>query len=84
MKVHIDGGLYLESDAMQYILKDYTGRTDKEGRDVYNVLGYFGSIEGAIQKLVDLKIRESKADNLGQLLLDLNEVRSYITSRFGE
>ena len=37
MKVHIENNLYIESDGMQYILKEYTGKTAENGTPLFKL-----------------------------------------------
>ena len=81
MKVHIEGSMYLESDAMQFILKDYTGSTDKNGNELYKTLGYFPKIESAIKHLIKVKLMQSTAHTLGELYTELQSIRQFVESR---
>ncbi|GED73108.1 hypothetical protein BRE01_68100 [Brevibacillus reuszeri] len=49
MKVEIEDNLYLESDGMQFIIKEYTGKKDTLGRDLYKVHGYFSGVDHAVK-----------------------------------
>ena len=80
MKVQIEGNLYLESDGMQFIIKRYIGSKDKNGNDLYNTLGYFSSLEHAIKHLIKLKVMESTAQTLKELLEDVKRIKSDVES----
>lgn len=87
MKVQIEGNLYLESDPMQFIIKEYTGNVSKDKNtgketELYNTHGYFTSIDSAIRYLVKLKLKESKASDLRELLEDFNRLDKWIHSLF--
>lgn len=87
MKAQIEGNLYLESDSMQFIIKDYTGavnvdkKTGKE-TETYNTLGYFSSIESACKFLIKMKLMQSSAANLQELLQDFNRINQWVRSLF--
>lgn len=84
MKVQIEDKLYLESDGMQFILKEYTGRTAiKDGKtsEVTNTKGYFQTVEGALTFLVKMKLMESTATDLQTLISSVKEVRDYLKER---
>lgn len=85
MKVKIEDNLYLESDAYQYILREYSGKTytDKDGkeREGSRVLGYYGTVQQAIESLVQMKLRESTATTLTELKEDLEKIRQFIKSK---
>lgn len=75
MKVHIENNLYIESDGMQFIVKDYTGKQDKHGNDLYNTKGYFSTLEQTIQFLIKQKVMQSTATDLKSLLEDVRRLR---------
>ena len=81
MKVQIENQLYLESDGMQFIIKEYSGKQDKAGNDLYKTHGYFSSVEGATKHLVKMKIMDSAAKTLGELLNEVQNIREYIESK---
>lgn len=86
MKIHIEGKTYLESDEYQYVLKTYTGNfqtynKDKENeyeRETFKVEGYYGTINQALNAVLNMKIKESTARNIGELLRDVDRIREYI------
>lgn len=75
------GKLYLESDPMQYMLKLYNGKTDDKGNELSKTLGYFKTLEGASNHLLRMKIHESTAETLGELVSGLEDIRTYIRSK---
>lgn len=93
MKVFIDqvvvngeikGDLYIESDSMQYMINLHTGaRTDDKGKvtDVYTNKGYYGTLAQAVKGIVKMKIAESQATTLSQLIADIAYIESYIDSK---
>lgn len=78
MKIKLDENLYLESDDMQYILKKYSNKTytNKDGEEIraYQNLGYYGSIEQAINSLVNKKILNSDATSFIELKNELTKI----------
>lgn len=75
----VEKSLYLESDEFQFILKRYNGRTSvdkKSGKeiDLYDTLGYFTNIHFALNKLMKMKIMQSTAANLDELLIDIKRI----------
>jgi hypothetical protein len=84
VKVQIENNFYLESDSMQFIIKEYVGRTDKEGRDVTNTLGYFGTVQGALDYFyLKRKVKESTATNLVELLADIKALKELLNQTLG-
>lgn len=81
MKVQIEGNLYLESDDKQFIIKQYNGSVDKQGKETFTPKGYFSSVEGAMQYLLKMKIKESAATTLSELLRDVRELRVWIAQK---
>jgi len=85
MKVHIENNLYLESDPYQYLLKEYSGKTytNKKGEEIegYSTLGHFGTINQAIKYLMEMKIKESTAKNLTELLREVQQIKKDINKK---
>lgn len=83
MKVHVENSLYIESDGMQFIVKDYTGKvyTDKKtGKETeaFNTLGYFSTLEQCVQLLIKQKVMQSTATDLKSLLEDVRRLREEV------
>lgn len=81
MKVCIENNLYIESDGMQFIVKEYTGKQDKNENDLYKTHGYYPTVEGALKKVVKMKVMDSTAQTLGELLAEVESIRGYIESK---
>jgi hypothetical protein len=87
MKVHIEGKIYLESDTMQFILKEYTGaisidkKTGKE-TEVCNNIGYFTTIQSALLRLLKMKLADSTATNLVEMIADIKRIEEGIKAKF--
>lgn len=78
MKVHVGDNLFIESDELQFIIRKYSGKNDKNDRPIYTNLGYFSSLSAAIQRLVKIKVMESEATTIGELLTDLERIEREI------
>lgn len=91
MKVFIDevygengdvkGKLFIESDEYQYLLREYNGKTDATGRELYKSLGYFPTIESALNKLVTMKLKQSTSQDLREVIREVAEIKEYIHSK---
>lgn len=81
MKIHIEDKLYLESDGTQYILKLYSGKKNEKGEETYKSLGYFGKLQHAIKHIVRLKIKESQATTLKELMQDIKKIDDWIEEK---
>ncbi|ANY69737.1 hypothetical protein BBD42_27025 [Paenibacillus sp. BIHB 4019] len=81
MKVQIEGNLYIEHDGRQFIIKQYTGKLDSKGSEAYAAIGYYTKLEFAIKRLVQLKISESTAATLRELLTEVESIGEYIRSK---
>lgn len=81
----IKGKLYLESDAMQFILREYRGtRTDKKGvvTDITVTHGYYTDVKSAVNKLIKMKIMQSGAETLLELREDVRRIEQAVSSNF--
>lgn len=85
MKVNIEGNVFLESDGNQFIIKKYTGKvyTDKNGKETeaYDTLGYFNQLKHALGHLVRMKIMESTANTLQELIEEIKQIELFIESK---
>lgn len=82
MKVNIENNLYLESDSMQFILKEYNGNEDKHGNPLYKTHGYFPNIKSALKHVMKMKIMNSTAANLVELRSDIGKIERIINTHF--
>lgn len=84
MKVLLDKRkkLYLESDAHNYMINKYSGKKDKNGNEIYQTLCYAGKIEHAIKYLYELKLRESTATSMKELIEDHKQIIKEIKELF--
>ncbi|WP_019123794.1 hypothetical protein [Brevibacillus massiliensis] len=81
MKVQIEENLFLESDGLQFIVKEYTGKKDTLGRDLYKVHGYFPTVTSSLNHLVKMKVMQSTAQTLSELVQDIQRIEQYIESK---
>jgi|SRR5690625_2691850 len=84
LKINIEGNIYLESDEHQFMLKRY-GNTyiNKEGEEVqnYTVIGYYPTIERAINSFITKKLLDSQATTLKELKQDVESIREFVKSK---
>lgn len=78
MKVVVDGKqkIFIESDSMQYILRKY--EEDKEGELKARSLGYFRGLPGALKFVLNMKIKESTANEIKELIKELQRIEKEI------
>ncbi|WP_371318221.1 DUF5405 family protein [Paenibacillus elgii] len=83
IKVKIENNLYIESDSLQFIIKEYTGTKNVKGADKYITHGYFASLGQAVKHLVKMKVDQSTATTLCELVQDMKRIEEYIHSKIG-
>lgn len=69
--IHIKDDYYIDSDAYQFILKQDMHRVDKEGRPIFDNLGYYATVEQALRGYLKTEMRgyASKPDiEIGEAL----------------
>ncbi|WP_145413766.1 hypothetical protein [Paenibacillus xylanexedens] len=85
MKIQIEENLFIESDSMQFIIKEYTGKqTVGEGGKVtenYKTHGYYSDVKSCLNKIVKMKVMDSTATTLSELLEEVNGIKEYIESK---
>ena len=84
MKVEIKRNVYLESDKDQYIIKKYTGKQDEKGNELFTVIGYYGNLPSSVKKIFKLKLNESTASTLKELVSEVKKQNEYIETLFTE
>lgn len=89
MKVQIQDNYYLESDSMQFMIKEYSSKVveDKEsgGEKVIESVknhGYFPDIKAALNKFLKLKIMNSTAQDLKELIAEIRAIREFLENQF--
>jgi predicted Rossmann-fold nucleotide-binding protein len=81
MKIHIKDSLYVESDDRQFIIKEYNGKQDKQGNDIYKIHGYFGSMVQVVKHLIKMEVMKSEAKSLSELVADINRIEKEIEEK---
>lgn len=81
MKVHIEGNLFLESDERQFIIKEYSGKIDTTGKELFKALGYYPTVQQALKSFVNMKVKQSTASTLSELVQDVKSINLYIDSK---
>lgn len=92
MKVYIEdtfnedgelkGKLYLESDSMQFMLREYNGKFDKNGYELSKTLGYYTNVKSALTALIKLKVMQSTATTLTELHEDIRRIEQSVSLNF--
>lgn len=78
--IHIEGKIFIEVDERSAVIKEYTGKFDKQipDKELYNILGEFSKVQGAVKKILRLNIARSKTKDLNELLERLNGIERKI------
>jgi hypothetical protein len=81
LNIKIDGYL-IRSDENNIILE--TKKVAKEGKNAgkeyYSTIGYYGSLEGALNRLLDLKIKGCGANGIQEVLAAIKVIKTEIKS----
>ncbi len=80
MKVKIDERFSIESDPYNFILKEVKRAKGGKGQERTVIHGYYGSVADALNKVVKLKIKESTATTIQELVTDVRRIEEYIRS----
>ena len=80
MNLHIGGEWYLESDALNLILKQTYESKQKNslGKMVTTERGYYRSLEQVLNAVLDKGISQSDAESLTDLKNDVADIRTVI------
>jgi hypothetical protein len=55
--IHIKDDYYIDADETQFILKEDKHRVDKEGRPIFDSLGYYGTFKQAVSGFLKMEQR---------------------------
>lgn len=80
MKVQVEGNLYIESDSMQFIIREY-GLT-KEGEVSVKTHGYFPKIAHCLNHIIKMKVMESTANTLSELREDIQRIQALLVEQY--
>lgn len=84
MKIHIEDQIYLESDERNFVLKKYLGTINKQtGKEQFIPIGYFGSVQSAMNFMLRRKIGESKATTFKELKQDIDRIEEWLKNKIG-
>ena len=72
--------ILLRADSMNYEFCKLKNRTDEDGNvtESWEGFKFFGSLQQALNRLVDMKVRSSDAKSLKELAADLEAARKEI------
>jgi hypothetical protein len=76
MKIQVEDKLFIESDGMQFILKQYSEKPDKNGNETYKVLGYFSTLKQVVKYLIKKDCMESTVTTFQQLFNELDRIEN--------
>lgn len=59
MIINLTDNYFVEVDEYNYTLKQDTGKVDKKGRPVHNVVGYFSSLSASLRRFAEVSVINS-------------------------
>ena len=77
MEITLEQGIILSSDENQLVLRKDGGK-DKKNNQIYRTLGYYTTLEQALDGYAKYKIRTSQATTLQELLNEVKALKNYI------
>ncbi len=80
MKVRVEEGLFITSDADNFMVA-----REKNGKNGKSLVAqsYHTSLEAAVQAVLRIRIKQSKATTLQELLIELKQIRLGIERKVG-
>ncbi|EAE3624557.1 hypothetical protein KCT96_002110 [Listeria monocytogenes] len=77
MKLRINDDYVIRNSQFQYILSKQNG-VDKNGAEIFKDVGYYPSIDKALQAFVDYQIKTSEINSFEELASELNAIRELL------
>ncbi|EAF4916968.1 hypothetical protein C1T33_14430 [Listeria monocytogenes] len=77
MKLKINDDYVIRNSQFQYILSKQNG-VDKNGKEIFKDVGYYPSIDKALQAFVDYQIKTSEINSFEELASELNAIRELL------
>ncbi|NRF91488.1 hypothetical protein HQN89_10700 [Paenibacillus frigoriresistens] len=81
VKGKVTGKMFIESDSMQYTITVYNGKVSDKGVEAYTNKGYYATLEQAVKQIMRMKISESTATTLSELIQDIKRIERWIESK---
>jgi hypothetical protein len=78
LKIQVEDKLFVESDERQFTIKQYTGKFDDKGKELFKSLGHFNTLNQALKHLVKLNIMKSDASTIGELIRGIEKIEKRI------
>lgn len=84
MNIQLTDDYRLKADTYNYILQKKNIVQDEEsenyGKEVWHTIGYYSSLDRVVDKLVDLKVRQSKLTELSTVVKLVEGIKAEIIS----
>lgn len=82
-RIHIENDIYIQNDELgSTIVKRSIAQSGKAvGNEVFTALGYYSNITSAVKGLIKMKIAESSATTLGEMIEDIRRIEAYIEQK---
>lgn len=78
MIIPIDDKYRIAADTHAWMVQQYRGQ-DKQGKHLWQSVGWYSSLRNAVQGLVDRCVRTSEAETVADALDDINALVSRLT-----
>lgn len=80
MRIHVEGNIYITSDKHNFIVEEETMKQDGSGKGKTVVHGYFSSLSSVAKFLVKMKVKQSTATTLQELVRDMKRIEEQINT----
>ena len=83
MNIELEKDILLLSDEMQFILKKKIGINKKTRKPTYRTLGYYTTLEQALNGYLKYRTRLSEAKTLNEVLVEIENIKDDIKKLIG-
>lgn len=83
MRIHIEGDLFVSGDRLGYTIerKQVIKEGKTAGTESYVAIGHYSQLKNAIKDLTKMKVADSTASTLNELLQEINRYHGEIEAK---
>lgn len=83
MRIHVEGDIFITGDSMGYSLakRSISNSGKTKGQEIFIGFSHHPSVQSCAKKLLKMKITDSTAKNLKELIADVGKIEAELMSK---